>query len=122
MNEFRSIPITVHQPRDIGAVLSNILSGSLGMAIMILPLIPEGVICDVPGPVFSKIRCEIQVIEDLATNRIGCTAIYIAEKIIHYLHLWRPQLTDWSEKLVLSSNNPWKSTQEGNNNIILAQM
>lgn len=118
INEFRPISIITHKPSDIESISGSALSGSLGLAILILPPTPDEIITNVPGPVFSKIRCEVQVIEDLAGNKTGCTAMYIAEKIMHYLHLWRPQLIDWNSKLMLRASKPYDSKRIGNNNVI----
>ncbi len=118
LNEFRSVPVLLYKQSDIDSILASEACNGLGVAIVILPPTPVDVITNVPGPVFQKIVCEIQVIENLATNHTGCTAIYIAEKIMQYLHFWRPQVTDWNEKLILSESTPWKVAKNENNNII----
>lgn len=118
LNDFRVTPILTYKQSDVDSILSNAVNSGIGVAILILPPSPVEIIPNVPGPVFKKITCEIQVIENLATNRTGCSATYIAEKIMQYLHLWRPQISDWNDKLILSEHAPWKVIQEENTNII----
>ena len=118
MHEFRSIPIMPYNPSELESILNGALGGGVGLTIVIMPPIPEEVIVNVPGPVFRRICCEVRVVENIASNRTGSSANYVAEKVMHYLHLWHPQLSDPNDCLVLSERTPWKSDQSGNNNAI----
>jgi hypothetical protein len=121
LNEFRSTPIITTKQSDIDAILRTSTGGGIGVVILVLPPTPVDVMPNTPGPVFRKIMCKIQVIENLATNRTGRSAIFIAEKIMQYLHLWRPQVADWNDELALSDDSPWKASQEGNTSVITMQ-
>jgi hypothetical protein len=102
-------------------MLRSVAEGGAGVAILILPPYPAEVIPNTSGPVFKKIVCKIQVIENLATNRTGRSAIFVAEKVTQYLHLWRSRFVDWNDELVLSNENPWQTTLGNNANIITLQ-
>jgi hypothetical protein len=121
LGDFRDMPILIHRQSDIDSMLRSTAGRSAGIAILILPPSPADVIPNTAGPVFRKIVCKIQVIENLATNQTGRSAIFVAEKIMQHLHLWRPQISDWNDELTLSDSDPWKVTQEGDANVITMQ-
>jgi hypothetical protein len=121
LNEFRNTPILTYKQSDIDSILRSAANGGTGVVVLILPPSPVDVIPNTAGPVFRKIVCKIQVVENLTTNQTGRSAIFIAEKIMQYLHLWRPQISDWNDELALSNDTPWKVTQEGNTNVITMQ-
>jgi hypothetical protein len=121
LNEFRGTPILMHKQSDIDSVLHSAISGGVGGVILILPPIPVEVIPNTLGPMFKKIVGKIQVIENLATNRTGRSAIFIAEKVTQYLQLWRPQAADWNDELMLSTDNPWQTTREHDRTTITLQ-
>lgn len=118
INEFRAVPIVMYKQSELQSVVTNALADGVGLSILIMPPTPVTVLMNIPNPVIAKLRCEVRVIEDLATNRTGQTAIYIAERVMHYLHLWYPCMADMSDKLMLSANTPWKATQTGSTNTI----
>jgi hypothetical protein len=121
LNEFRGVHILTHKQSDIDSALRSVAGSGVGVAILILPPHPTEVVPNAPGLTFKKIVCKIQVIENLATNGTGRSAISVAEKVMQYLHLWRPRVGDWSDELVLSSDDPWQTTLGNNANIITLQ-
>jgi hypothetical protein len=121
LGDFRDMPILVHGQSDIDSMLRSAAGSSVGIAILILPPSPVDIVPNTAGPVFRKIVCKIQVIENLATNQTGRSAIFVAEKIMQRLHLWRPQIFDWNDELILSDSDPWKVKQEGDANVITMQ-
>ncbi|MDR2436175.1 MAG: hypothetical protein LBD33_02605 [Puniceicoccales bacterium] len=121
LNEFRGVHILAHKQSDIDSALRSVAESGIGVAIVVLPPHPTGVIPYASGPAFKKIVCKIQVIENLATNRTGRSAISVAEKVMQYLHLWRPRIADWNDELVLSSDDPWQTALGNNANIITLQ-
>jgi hypothetical protein len=121
LNEFRGVHILAHRQSDIGSVLRSTSDGALGVAIIILPPHPVSIVPNAPGPVFKKIACKVRIVENLATNKTGRSAISVAEKVMQYLHLWRPQVADWNDELVLSGDNPWQAALENDANVITLQ-
>ncbi|MDR0679730.1 MAG: hypothetical protein LBF42_01685 [Puniceicoccales bacterium] len=121
LNDFRGTPILTYKQSDINSVVRSAINGGIGVAILILPPGPAEVVPNAAGPVFEKVICKIQVIENLATNKTGRSAIFIAEKIMQYLHLWQSKVSDWNEELTLSADHPWQTTQESDTNVITLQ-
>ncbi|MDR1255768.1 MAG: hypothetical protein LBJ94_02495 [Puniceicoccales bacterium] len=121
LSTFRGTPILTYKQSDIDSILRAAVGGGVGSTILILPPSPTEVLPNTPGPVFKKIICKVQVIENFATNRTGRSAIFIAERVMQYLHFWRPRIGDWNDELTLSITNPWSSTLENDTNIITLQ-
>lgn len=117
-NEFRNVPVLTYKQSDFESIVQSSVYKGIGAVILILQPQPVKVQANVAGPVFEKILCKIQVVENIETNVSGLSSLFIAERITQYLHLWRPEINDWNDKLALVENSPWSSDCDDCTNII----
>lgn len=117
-NEFRNVPILTYKQSDFESIVQSSVYKGIGAVILILQPQPVKVQTNVAGPVFERILCKIQVIENIETNVSGLSSLFIAERITQYLHLWRPEISDWNDTLALVGNSPWSSDCDDCTNII----
>ena len=117
-NEFRNVPILTYKQSDFESIVQSSVYKGIGAVILILQPQPIKVQPNIAGPVFERILCKIQVIENIETNVSGLSSLFIAERITQYLHLWRPEIGDWNDTLALVENSPWSSDCDDCTNII----
>ncbi|MDR1890666.1 MAG: hypothetical protein LBQ23_00570 [Puniceicoccales bacterium] len=117
LNELRNVPILTYKQSDLSSVIEANVKTGIGIAIVLMPPIPNNTRAHVIGPVFHSVTIEIKVIENTAMNKSGKSLLLLAEIVMQHLHMWHPDLLDENYQLELASGpQNFKATREDNIN------
>ena len=110
-SEFRSIFISPKKG-NLESWIETSVAEKISLGIFVLPPIPQEVVPNVPGPVWSKLSIDIKVIENYLFNHSHRSAVYVAEKLSQILHGLDLNLEYWQGKLSLKERGAWDFLQK----------
>jgi hypothetical protein len=123
LNKLRNVPIVTYKQSDAMSIINTAVKTGIGVAILLLPPVPNGANKHTVGPVFSGVLVEVKLIEDPMTNRSGRTALSLAEAIMESLHGWHPGIGDESYQLTLDPGwNACRANRENDLNCITVKL
>jgi len=106
---------------DVDKLIEEEVTTGLGIALVVLYPFPARIIQDAPGPPCEEISVQVQIYEDVYTNQTGLSALFLAERVLQWLHLWVPSgVAGVNSAVVAEENDPLLDppTEPGRNQIV----
>ena len=116
------IEVISRKESDVDAIIEEKILKGIGVGIIVLYPFPTKIIPSAPGPVCEEISIQIQITEKVITNQTGKSALYLAERIMQWLHLWLPtDVEGINSAIIVEENDPLidPPTLPGRNEIIV---
>jgi hypothetical protein len=117
-NGFRRLGISSRKWSNFDTFCNQIIREGMGEGLFVTPPLPRKLIENVPGPVYEQIEFSIQIIENIATNQSGYSAMLTAEKIATLLHLRNISVGGNLWTIRCRTQDPWTFAGDGDKNII----
>jgi hypothetical protein len=106
-----------YKQNDLSSVIEANVKTGIGIAIVLMPPIPNNKRAHVIWPIFHSVIIDVKVIENTATNKSGKTLLLLAEIVMQRLHMWHPDLLNENYQLELASGpQNFKAIREDNIN------
>jgi hypothetical protein len=94
LSDLRNVPILAYNQSDLESIVQTHIHSGIGVAIVVMPLIPSKSLKHVSGPVFNETTFEVKIFENPGINKAGKSLLSIAEIVMLNLQTWRPWCID----------------------------
>jgi hypothetical protein len=103
LNELQNVSILTYGQSNLSSVIEANVKKGIGVAIMLMPRIPNNTRAHVIGQAFHDITIEGKVIENAAINKSSKSLLLLAEIVMQHLHMWHPEILYENCQLELAS-------------------
>ena len=118
LNDFQKIAIVAQKRSSLESFCEQLIQQNLGEGIFIAAPLPKKIVSEVAGPVYEQIELAVQIVENVATNESGHSALFLAEHVAHHLHMKKFIFGEQAWNVYCRDKDPWACECDAYRNVI----
>ena len=118
LSDFQKICIVAQKRSSLESFCEQLIQQNLGEGIFIAAPLPKKIVSEVAGPVYEQIELAVKIVENVATNESGSSALFLAERIAQCLHMKEFLFGEQSWSVRCRDKDPWTWECDAYRNVV----